>query len=192
MRITLLFIGFITLFCSCESDKVTREKNTYQVLSMLIDEFGSPIKPPPPPDGQKPYFTSKQIDSIMNQKQTIGVHQFLKHREENLKIIKNIDDKSYLELLKVFNQYNKDLSLDITEIKSDKGHSIISLDSLKSKQEQYITYDKQFFFSRIAFDADFKKALTAISIKHSGYFLCLLEKENGKWKIKYSKMIYMY
>ncbi|PKV48704.1 hypothetical protein ATE84_0710 [Aquimarina sp. MAR_2010_214] len=191
MRIVFLIILSASVLLSCTSIEEKQEKHTYQILSLLVDEFGRPIKPPPP-EGQKPYFTNKQIDSIMNRKQTIGVHHLLKHRKENLSITKNIDDESYLELLKVFSEYNEDLNLDITKLKSNKGYTVIFLDSLKSKQEQYITYDKQLYFSRIAFDDSFKKALTAISIKHSGYFLCLLEKEKEKWKIRNSKMIYIY
>lgn len=192
MRIVLLIILSASMFLSCTSIEKKKEKDTYQILSLLIDEFGRPIKPPPPPEGQKPYFTNEQINSIMNRKQTIGVHQLLKHREEKVEISFDIEDESYNELLKIFNDYTEDLNLDITKIKSDKGYNAIFLDSLLSKQEQYNTYNKQLFFSRIAFDNDFQKALTTISLKHSGYFLCLLEKDKEKWKIRNSKMIYIY
>jgi hypothetical protein len=190
MRTVLLIILSTSVLLSCTSIEEKQEKDTYQILSLLVDEFGTPIRPPS--DGKNSHFTKERIDSIMNQKQTIGVYQVLKHREEKVDISISTEDVSYLELLKLFNSYTEDINLDITKIKSNKDYNIIFLDSLLSKQEQYNTYDKQLFFSRVAFDNDFKKALTTISIKHSGYFLCLLEKEKEKWRIRNSKMIYIY
>ncbi len=189
------FLIFYTLFLALSCSKPIdneKDKNAYEIYSLLIDKFGSPIKPPPPPEGQKPLFNNSQIDSIVNQKQTIGIYQLLRHKQEKESLLKNVEDKDYHKLMKLFNSFENDLKLDLNKIKSNKGYDIVYLDSLLSKQQQHNTYDWQMYFSRIAFDDNLEKALTTISIKNSGYFLCLLKKNREKWEIRDSKMIYVY
>ncbi len=190
IRVLMLCILFLSS-CNSEEDK-RLENNTYQVISLLIDEFGSPIKPPPPPEGKDAYFTEVQTDSIMNQIQTIGVHCVMKREKVDKNILEKANDKEYKDLLELFNNFNQDLSLDLSKIKSKKDYKVIYIDSTLSKQEQHNTYDWQLSFSRIAFDDNLKKALITVSKKHSGYFLCLLEKQDNEWFTKQGKMIYIY
>ncbi len=190
-----IFFGVLLFICtlfSCESFETEEVSNTHQVLSLLLDEFGSPVKPPPPIEGQKPYFTNQQIDSIMNQKQVLGVHRLLKYRKINKNLLEGNQNEDYVSLLENFNSFKSHFTFDINKIKSEKNYNIIYLDTLLSKQKQHELYDWQLFFSRIAFADNFEKALITVSIKHNGNFLCLLRKKNKKWTLVNTKMISIY
>lgn len=192
MKKLSLIIGSFVLFLSCNIEQKGIERETYKILSVLIDEFGKPILPPPHPDKNIPYFTAKQIDSLKSKKQTVGVHPFFvkyKIKKEDLNFIK---DTSYFKLLDKFT-LSKDISiLDVNSIKSRKDYEIVHIDSTLSRQEQNQDYNKQLFFSKVLFNENLDKALVTVSVKNSGQYLCLLERKEGDWMIKDANMLLVF
>ena len=73
MKKTIYLISIVFLSNSCNYQENIREKNTYEITSLIIENTGGPIKPPPPPNGQKSRFTKNQIDSIMMRIQKVAL-----------------------------------------------------------------------------------------------------------------------
>ena len=187
-----LMIGSFVLFLSCNLEHKAIEKESYKILSVLVNEFGIPRLSPPHPDKNVPYFTARQIDTIKSKKQIIGIYPFFiidKIKKEDLNFI---SDTSYFKLLDKFT-LSKDISrLDVNSIKSKKEYKMVYIDSTLSKYEQYHEYNKQLFFSKALFNKDLDKAMITVSLKNSGKFLCLLEKKEQKWKIKKTHMLLIF
>ncbi|QKX06459.1 hypothetical protein HN014_16575 [Aquimarina sp. TRL1] len=180
------FIILVFLISSCQSGNTDLlEKNTYQIVSLLIDEFGTSLKFDHP-QGEK------KADLDTNSNPTIGINKVLKFTRERLNLSNKKEEKSYLKLLETFNTFREDINLDLKKIKVKEGYNLIFIDTTKTKQEQYNKYDRQLYLSRISFDKNYKKALTTISIKNGGYYLCLLNNIKGNWEIEKSEMLYIY
>ncbi|WP_109433967.1 hypothetical protein [Aquimarina sp. AU119] len=190
MRIVFLIIGCVILFSSCESNKEKREKNTYQIVSLLIDEVGGPIKPPPPPEGQKAYFTNKQIDSIMTRSQDIALHPVFKKVKRKFVKKDNYGEK-FNVLLEQLNKLKEEKLIDTLKIKTSISCRLNTIDTLLLKSDKrYIdkNYDILIYFSNISFDDDFSKAVLILSSTR-GYLsgsssIIFLEKKDGIWQIK--------
>ena len=190
MRKLLLITGSFFVLFSCNSSRDITKNNIYQILSILIDEFGKPIIPPPSPNKEDFYYTNKQIDSITNQKQTIGLHPFfIEDKIEEKTLMNFIKDTAYLKLLNKNNSFNNLIKLDTNFIKARKNYKIVYIDSALSKQKQYRKYNKQLFFSKVLFNKKEDKAILTISVKYNAQYLCLFEKKDGNWIIKKTKIL---
>ena len=102
MKNVFLIIGGLFFLNSCQFNEKEKEKNTYEIISLLIDKAGRPIKPPPPPEGQEPFFTTNQIDSIMKQSQDVALFPVLeqqkKLKEKMLSIQKDLKNTMVKEI----------------------------------------------------------------------------------------------
>ncbi|WP_298546159.1 hypothetical protein [uncultured Aquimarina sp.] len=187
---------FLILFCSffifgC-NDKQVKEKNTYQILSLLIDEFGKPIIPPPPPkelSHLKP-LTDNQIDSIINQKQEICIFPIFRRNNNNFNYKKEYDEEFNKLVSDLKNSYTVE-KIDISKIKIDRPYQLSIVDTMKMRENRrYIekNFDKLLSFYNVSYNKKGTKAVTIIGVGMgplNGYTsLVFLEKINGIWKIK--------
>ena len=90
MKSPLLILSFLLLLFSCTKENSLKERNIYQIVSLLVDDFGRPFIPPPPPNEINTY-TDIQLDSIFNQKQKISIYPvFQKVNNNSWKNLKSI------------------------------------------------------------------------------------------------------
>jgi hypothetical protein len=183
---------FVLLLFSC----VTKQENNLSadvnsIISTLINEFGKPMfLPPPPPEKKVSYYSDIELDSILGLNQRIGVYPYLyierTKGNENIKL-------SQIDTLETkFNFQKKKTPIEISNLQTPKNFNITYIDTTLNKHEQYVNYDKQFFFSNLYLSEKKDVALVNISVKHSGLYECLLEKKNGNWYVKNYKMTYIY
>lgn len=193
MKNVFLIIGGLFFLNSCQFNEKEKEKNTYEIISLLIDKAGRPIKPPPPPEGQEPFFTTNQIDSIMKQSQDVALFPVLEQEKKRF-----VKDDSYGEkfnnLLKKLATLNDEVLIDISKIEVPKAFKLDIVDTLLLKSDKrHINknYDILIYFSNISFSDNYTKAVLSIGTTR-GYLngssaIVFLEKKDGVWKIVYSK-----
>ncbi len=206
MRITSFFLVIILLF-SCVEKGNQEEDNTYQVVSLLYQEYAKPLKsvfPPPPPDSLNYVLSSKdsaQIDSV---------HREIKKERSNKRFIvaiypyffsyNNPHNDEFLDSCYDFNTVlknlveNKDsLKVDINKIVSKKNDSIIlySKELSKDRRKDFYNFDMLVSFSNISFNSNYTKAIVVGAYSHSrlagASILFFLEKIEGQWIIKCKK-----
>ncbi len=190
---SIFFILFCSFFIFGCNDKQVKEKNTYQIISVLIEEFGKPIIPPPPPkelSHLKP-LTDKQLDSITNQEQKICIFPIFRRNKKNFNYKKEYDEE--------FNELVSDLKssynigkIDISKIKIDRPYQLSLVDTVKVRQDRrYVekNFDKLLSFYNVSYNKKRTKAVTIIGVgigRLNGYTsLVFLEKTKGIWKIKH-------
>ena len=117
-------IKFISLllcavYISCSTSKNREEYEAYKIYSLLIDDFGRP--PPPPPPGETYSLNEKQLDSLYNQIQKIGIQPNLIIRREKF-------SKNTVTVLD--NEFNKL----IEQLVGAESRSLINLSKIKIKR----------------------------------------------------------
>ncbi len=186
-----LFLILISWFvlASCNKEEDGMETNTYQILSLLINEFGKPIPPPPPP-GEEYSLSKLQLDSINNQKQQIGIYPKFKKLDyervnEELNKSINYQEDDYVQK-----------QLNISKIETKSQYHLTIVDTVKLKQNRrYIekNFDKLLSFHDIRYNNEYTKAETIIGVGMgplNGFAsLVILYKINGEWKIKETKLL---
>ena len=190
----LFVIIWIFSFYSCNEDQKTKEKNTYQILSLLINEYGKPTIPPREIYNLKP-FTDKQIDSIVNIEQNLVIYPLLEKSSYKFSKQENLDDE-FNRLLDGIKGKGNSSPIDLSKITIVKPYELSILDTLKLKEDiRYVAknFDKIINLHVVSFNQEYNKAATIIGVG-SGYLngyssLVFLERKNGKWIIKESKTL---
>ncbi|WP_281991565.1 hypothetical protein [Aquimarina aggregata] len=190
-RLYLLFIFFL----SCKSN--VEEKETYEIISLITQEYGLPLPPvPPPPPAKLPSLKEMGWDSIKKLKQDIAVYPILKNNNKALSDfseLKDIEFKTFFEKIK---KNKKVLRLDLSKFNVKKQFQLSIIDTSLLKKDKYYVdknFDKLLTFQNISFNNEFNKAIIIIGVSIgplNGYSsLVFLEKKNGNWTIKNSKTI---
>ncbi len=189
-----LFLVF-TIFLSCKPD--SREKNTYEIISLITQEYGLPLPPvPPPPPAKLPSLKEMGWDSIKRLEQNIAVYPVLKNISNQFSKYPEEEDIEFKILLEKINKSKKALTLDLSKFNVKKQFQLSIVDTFLLKKDKYHiekNYDKLLIFHNISFNSEFNKAVTIIGVSIAplnGYSsLVFLEKKNGKWIIKNSKTL---
>ncbi len=175
---------------SCESEGYKIEKNTYDILSLLVDKFGEPMIPPRELYNLEP-FSKKQKDSILNQKVKIVIYPILKKSSKRFSSKENLSVE-FNELLSDIKRINKKTIVDLSKFKIKRPYQLSILDTNKLKRDvRYVrkNFDKLLNLYVISFNEDYSKAVTISGVSNgylNGYSsLVFLEKIDGKWEIKY-------
>lgn len=184
----------ITTIISCKHSNESTEKCIYnEILPFLIEEFGNPIIPPPPPQStiDLSVHVEKEKEYLIKTKK-LGIYPFFGNTSLEENHIDAKENSIYYNLLKKHNFYQREI-INIEKIdNSKKDYVIVSVDTTLSKYNQYLTYYKQLSFSKPIISDKLNKALVTVSIKNSGSILCLLEKNEGNWELKEHKNLYIY
>lgn len=194
MRTVFYFLGIILLFSSCNSEREIQEENTYEIVSLLVETTGKPIKPPPPPEGVKSRFTDSQIDSITNRIQKVALHPVFNRIKKDFSENKKIS-LEYNNLVANLKNLEKEQLVDLSKVITSERLKLSIIDTNKLKSEKrYLdrNYDILIQISVISFNATYDKAALVLSASrgHLNGFSSILymHKVDGKWKIKESKM----
>ena len=189
MKSPLLILSFLLLLFSCTKENSLKERNIYQIVSLLVDDFGRPFIPPPPPNEINTY-TDIQLDSIFNQKQKISIYPVFQ-KVNNKFSHKKAYDVEFNKLMDSLKDVYFDKKVDISKIKINRPFNLSIIDTIKVRQDRrYLeeNFDKLLSFYNISFNEKQTKAVTIIGVGMgtlNGYTsLVFLEKINGKWKIK--------
>lgn len=202
MKIISFFLVIILLF-SCEKVENQKENNTYQVVSLLYQQFAKPIElvfPPPPPDSLNYVFSSKdsvRIDSIHkniekvrgNTKFVVAIYPyFFSYNPLNIEPIDNCSN--FNTILKNLIETKDSLKIDIHKILAKNNDSIIfySKELSKDRRKDFYNFDMQISFSNLSFNSDYTKSVVVGTFRHSRLsgesVLFFLEKIGNKWMIK--------
>ncbi|WP_282079577.1 hypothetical protein [Aquimarina algiphila] len=177
----------LILTFSCTSIEEEREKNQYEIISILIEHFGKSDFPPPPP-GRSYTFSKIQLDSIRSQKQNIALYPVLKDSNDNF--LKS-DSDDFNILTQNLKNLKEKIFIDISKINLKTAHNISILDTLKLASDRnsvYNDFNKIISFSQISFNQEYTKAVLVVGVSKgylNGYAsLVFLEKIDNIWQIK--------
>ena len=195
MKKTIYLISIVFLSNSCNYQENIREKNTYEITSLIIENTGGPIKPPPPPNGQKSRFTKNQIDSIMMRIQKVALFPvFYKVKRDFSKNAK-IEDE-YNKLVSDFGTIEKEEFIDLSKIRTSKHLKLSKIDTIKLKSEKrYVdkNYDILIYFSEISFNEEYDKAALIVGSTrghlNGSNSIVYMHKVNNVWMIKNVKFL---
>ncbi len=191
-KLFVLFIVFV-IFLSCEPN--IREKDTYEIVSLITQEYGLPLPPPPPPPPARlPSLKEMGWDSIKKLEQNIAVYPVLKNTKKLFSKYPNEEDVEFRVLIEKMNKDKNDSTLDISKLNVNEQFQLSIVDTSLLKKDKYHiekNYDKLLIFHNISFNTELNKAVTLIGVSMAplnGFSsLVFLEKKKGKWVIVKSK-----
>ncbi|KAA1243379.1 hypothetical protein [Aquimarina sp. RZ0] len=181
MRIVFYCLGIILLFSSCNSEREIHEENTYEIVSLLVETTGKPMKPPPPPEGVRSRFTDSQINSILNRSQKVALYPVFNSSKKVFSENKKVSSE-YNNLVTNLKNLDKEQLVDLSEVTTSESLKLSIIDTNKLKSEKrYIdkNYDILIQISAISFNAAYDKAALVLSASRG--------RLNGS-----SSIIYMY
>lgn len=200
----IYILSFISLL-SCKTNPLDynteekkKEKNTYEVLSYLIN-----LNIEKNDSYLTPFFRPSNIHSVKDSLRRYVLYYKGKNRRKNISIepktsiIINekidlinyckLDKKRILELEKL-NSLQEKVKIDIEKVFLLKNDSLIYFDKTKSNYQKYSDVDLIFNFPKIIFNRSYSKAVVFIGVstgKLSGVGLVyILEKNNYFWRVK--------
>jgi len=201
----LFFIFLSGFYYSCKFDDSIEKENTYQVLSLLINEYTSNSKKiifniPPPPNGTKLKQKLSIKDSLLLYKQfyeetikqkviALKPKMFGIDKKHPFKEVCNINQK----FLNSFFNLKDSKKINLNKINLNKKDSLIYYsDSYKKMRTKgFDKIDICLNFSRINFDRDYKEAIVIVGLSYGkldGFSaIYFLEKKKGNWYIKCEK-----
>ncbi len=201
----LFFTLLSSFYYSCRVDNSIEKENTYQVLSLLTNEFTANSKKiifkiPPPPDGSKSKHKLSIKDSLLLYKQfyeetikqkviALKPKMFGIDKKHPFKEVCNINQK----FLNSFFNLKDSKKINLNKINLNKKDSLIYYsDSYKKMRTKgFDKIDICLNFSRINFDRDYKEAIVIVGLSYGkldGFSaIYFLEKKKGNWYIKCEK-----
>jgi hypothetical protein len=201
-KIFCLFVLF-NLYYSCKyNNNKDEEENTYQILSLLLNEYTANSKKltftiPPPPNGTKSKYNFSVKDSLSLYKrfyeETIKQKVIAlesKMFEMNEKYYFKEDCNVNQKLLQSFFNLKHSKNINLDKIVLHKKDSLIYYTDNHRKMQTrgFDEIDICLNFSRISFDRNHKQAILILGISYSklnGFSaMYFLEKRKGNWYIK--------
>ncbi len=187
-----LILSFLIISCQSKDEYKT---NAYQIINLIIQEFGKPLVPPATDQNGNLLYNQNQLDSIKSSNQKVRVYPLVKNKNrettlENRDEFKNLfqDLRNSEELLSF--QINKD------DLEYPNNYKLKLLDTVAYKKDrQYLEKNRFVMVSvdNMIFNDDYTKAIVIAGAARSqlaGFSsLILFEKKNGKWIIKDTKTL---
>jgi len=194
MKIKILcIIGLLLFVNSCKTTS-RNEKNTYQIINMVIKEFGTPS-----------VVSAKNLDiNLKSKKSQLG---FMTKNIQKVRVYPTIENKSYSISLndhEEFDSLAKDLEnpnclsmiIDKNLLEKPNNYDLKLLDTIAYRKDRRYLEKNHLVMIRInniIFNNDYTKALVIAGAARShlaGFSsLVLYEKVNGIWKEVYSKTL---
>lgn len=199
----LIFILLSFFYYSCKNKNNKEEKNTYQILSLLTNEFTSYTEKiiftlPPAPNGVKTNYNFSKKDSLFLYRRfyeetikqkviAIEPKMFEINKNYNFKEDCNTNEK----LLQNFNKLNESKNININKIDFYGNNSLVYYTDKNKQTKGFDEIDIYLNYSRICFSKNYEKAILIVGVsfaKLNGFStLYFLEKINEKWYIKCEK-----
>ena len=203
----LFFIFLSSLYYSCKFDDSIEKENTYQVLSLLINEYTANSKKiifniPPPPNGTRLKQKLSIKDSLLLYKQfyketikqkviALNPKMFGIDEQYHFKEDCNINQK----LLQSFFNLKESKKINLNKIRLNKKDSLIYYTDNHKKMwaKGFNEIDICLNFSRIKFDKSYKHAILILGVSYDkldGFStIYFLEKKKEKWVVKCEKSL---
>ncbi len=190
MKTNFLIFSIFFLVVSCNSSIIDlHDKNSNEILSLLIDEFGKPTVPSRELYNLKP-FSKIQKDSILNQNEKITLFPIQKEIHQKFSKKEKLGEE-FNKLVDNLSNLKETRKIDLSKIEISRPYQLSIIDTLAIKNDRrYIekNFDKLINFSQISFNEHYTKAVLTVGVNMgpmNGYSsLVFLEKINDVWQIK--------
>ena len=184
-RVIYLIILYM-LFTNCRETISKEEASLREILTFMIEGTAKPIAYPPP----KSNLSEKEKIEYLARKEKY--EEKWKIETINIAVYNTMVDYSfkeyyvdeYCEFQKLFNLNSGDKTINF-ELDISKKYHIDFVDDLRRKDRDW---DMLYSFSRVKFNSSYTKALLSMNFRSSSR-LYLLEKIEGKWEVKYFKVL---
>lgn len=197
MNKLIVVIGLVFLGCSKVETTVLEDKNTKEIINVLVDKYAKPLTPPPPIGISGKEYEQFLVDRKsnknrwLNKKMEVAIDPRLSIFDMNDKYLDTILFKEFIGTVqkRIQNKDSKRIDFEITPTRSN----VISfLDTTLVSKEKYRNSDVLLAFSRVYFNDDYSKAIIKVHFNRgwsSGFLVyCFLEKgKNGNWVLRYEK-----
>lgn len=191
----ILILSLVLISCSKNKTISEEDRNTVEIINVLIDKYAKPIPPPPPRNISEKELAIFLEDTEMNKSGWLDKKMKVAIDPRMVPLHKSsIDDNLYRIFLNAQDGMNFDQNRKIIqyEFTPTRENSISYLDTTLTKKEKYKNSDVLIAFSRISFSTNYSKAILKITFNRgwsSGFSrICFLEQlKNGTWIIKYEK-----